>query len=437
MDSKQKFIRLQKKLNILYSVSTALVLTAFLLTAFLLNFSNTNSLIRDNFKSNISTIDGKVISENYVSDKWIYDYEKSNNLMIFIFDNGNPLFHNSIFKNTVRADVFDKADNLLKDKGINLLSAPISLKRIQSDCYIMPYKNKKYLVSAENCQVKNSYCSFLVLRECPELTSQLYFNIIIYILIDLVGISVLSLLGKMLIKKLLEPLIEGENRQSEFIASVSHELKTPLAVICAQNSCSDTTNSRKIINDECKRMSSLIEDMLYLAFYKTDRWSVKKENVNIELALTEVYEKFMSVAGRKNTKITISLPDDELPLVSGDYQRIIQALSAIVDNSISYSPDGKSIDISAQSTKNTVILNISDHGNGISDEDKQRIFEKFYRSEKSRTDNNHFGLGLNIAKELINRMGGDISVSDTKGGGATFSVSLKAVKSSSPAPLPQ
>ena len=117
-------------------------------------------------------------------------------------------------------------------------------------------------------------------------------------------------------------------------------------------------------------------------------------------------------------------PEDTVPAVRCDPQRIRQVLAILLHNALSYTPENGQIRLSLLYDEKTVKLLVADNGIGISDEEKPRIFERFYRSDQARSEKGHFGLGLCIASEIIHAHQGRILVSDTPGGGSTFTVIL-------------
>ncbi|MDE7185007.1 MAG: ATP-binding protein, partial [Lachnospiraceae bacterium] len=124
--------------------------------------------------------------------------------------------------------------------------------------------------------------------------------------------------------------------------------------------------------------------------------------------------------------IKVSLPEDPLPDCMCDSERIIQVLTIFLHNAVSYTPEGGKICLSTDYLNKHFEIKISDTGVGISDEEKSKIFDRFYRSEKARSDKNHFGLGLAIAYDIITAHHGNIRVTDTPGGGTTFVIVLRS-----------
>ena len=132
------------------------------------------------------------------------------------------------------------------------------------------------------------------------------------------------------------------------------------------------------------------------------------------------------MADAKHIQIIVSLPEEPLPDCICDSERIIQVLTIFLHNAVSYTPEGGKIFLSADYMNKHYEIKISDTGVGISDEEKTKIFDRFYRSEKARSDKNHFGLGLSIAYDIITAHHGSIKVTDTPGGGTTFLILLRS-----------
>lgn len=127
---------------------------------------------------------------------------------------------------------------------------------------------------------------------------------------------------------------------------------------------------------------------------------------------------------RKKKQLLIELPEDSLPVCFCDSLKISQALAILIDNALTYVPEGGVIRLSARQEASSVALFVSDNGPGIPDSEKDSVFQRFYRSDTSRNDKQHFGLGLCIAKEIALLHHGTLTILDTPGGGATFKLKL-------------
>lgn len=224
--------------------------------------------------------------------------------------------------------------------------------------------------------------------------------------------------------------MENHRKQTQFVASASHELRTPLAVILSAAECCKSAPPEKqdgflkTINQEGLRMSALVNDMLTLSGSDNQRFSVRPRPIELDTLLMNSYEAFDPLARDKSITLSVSLPQKALPLCSADPERISQVLSILLHNAISYTPEHGRIELSVWHKKEHFYLSVKDNGIGISDHDKKKIFDRFYRVEKSRSTKEHFGLGLSIAYEIVKAHGGNIQVTDAEGGGSVFTIIL-------------
>lgn len=179
-----------------------------------------------------------------------------------------------------------------------------------------------------------------------------------------------------------------------------------------------------VARKETDRMQHLTDDLLLLAGSDANAWNLTMQPVQLETLLIEVYETFYNLAGEQHHPFTLLLPEQELPAITVDEDRLKQLLGILLNNAFSYSPAESPVALSGVLTNHSVLLSVIDHGNGIPDKEKKAIFRRFYRCDESRTDKTHFGLGLSVAKEIAHAHNASIKISDTPGGGATFSVCL-------------
>ena len=139
-----------------------------------------------------------------------------------------------------------------------------------------------------------------------------------------------------------------------------------------------------------------------------------------------MYEQFYLVARQRQHPLTLTLPEDAVPSIRADADRLRQLLAILLNNALDHTPAGTPVELiltCEQGTKNaSVLLTVQDHGPGIPDAEKERIFDRFYSADPSRTAKQNFGLGLSVAKELARLHRADLTVSDTPGGGARFTV---------------
>lgn len=271
-----------------------------------------------------------------------------------------------------------------------------------------------------------------VIKEASGPVTILKKHIVFYMTTWLTVLVIILLLGKYLIRKAVKPVEDTLQSQKEFIAAASHELKAPLAVMMASAEClrydadlpPDAMGHTEIIDSECLRMSKLVQDLLLLSSIDAHTWTLNKSGIDIDTLIINIYEKYMPICRKKKIRFQLGTSDRLFPVLWADMDRIHQILSIFMDNAITYSHPDSEISFVTSVSKNTLAFSIIDHGTGIADKDKPFIYDRFFCADKSRTRKEHYGLGLSIAKELVEMHNGTIELSDTSGGGCTFTIFL-------------
>lgn len=415
----------------LYTITAGAILTAVFIVIAIFSSYQTSRAEYELFTNHIFTLHSKLQNDNTISDSWLSNLESNNQLIISINDNGNPLFFSGMWTpKTPRSDLIGQIEEQAIKDGIHLTSRPISADSIQSRIYkITGDFSDHYYGSALVIAKKGGYCSLILLQNIDNSFQNTLHEYLLYVLLDFLGILSLFLLIRALVDRMLKPIQDNQQRQTQFIAAASHELRSPVAVIKANNVLPKTTSEaydtcEQIIDSECNRMSRLINDLLLLASGDANTWTIQKENINIDTLILDTYESVLIRANEKHIQLNILLPEEDLPSISGDHDRLLQVFTILIDNAISYSKEGSSIEFKVVREKKFLSFSIIDHGIGIKDHDKPLVFDRFYRVDQSRKDKSHFGLGLSIAKELISLHQGSIHITDTIGGGATFTILL-------------
>lgn len=225
-----------------------------------------------------------------------------------------------------------------------------------------------------------------------------------------------------------------ENMQTDFVANVSHELKTPLTTVksYAETLIDGAVDDRetaisflKIIDTEADRMNRLVKDLLQLSRidHQRERWSMKESNL-IAL-LKSVIPKIELSARQKQQHLNILFDENEKILVNIDKDRIEQVILNVLSNAIKYTNEGGRIDIDVLEGGGNVKIIVSDNGIGISEADIPRVFERFYRVDKARSRAmGGTGLGLSIAKQIVEEHHGSIAIESKEGRGTNVSISL-------------
>ncbi len=223
-----------------------------------------------------------------------------------------------------------------------------------------------------------------------------------------------------------------ETIRSDFVANVSHELKTPLTSIkgfvetLLEGALDDKENSRnflKIVQDHTERLDTLVNDLLVLSNLESKEISLKKENVSLRQELEKVILGFKSQINRKNIEIKNDLPPGLM--IMADKNRIEQVFTNLIDNAIKFNKEKGSIRIYDQDAPGKIKIIIEDSGIGIPEKDVPRIFERFYRVNKARSHElGGTGLGLSIVKHIVELHGGTIGVESMEGLGSKFCFTL-------------
>lgn len=248
--------------------------------------------------------------------------------------------------------------------------------------------------------------------------------------------AVLSVFSYLFTAHSLRPVVENEEKQRHFISVASHELRSPLAVfktglsiLKAEADGEKRERTFALMEDEMSRMERLIQDLLSLARAERAIMECRFGEASLKEILNTVFEKYVLLARKRGISLFCETPEESCRCMC-DPQRIEQVIVILMDNALSYTPSGGSIHLSLFCSRNKYCIQVKDTGSGISDADKKKIFDRFYRSSSSRSDREHFGLGLSIAREICNIHRAKISVTDTRGGGSTFTIRLRMCKRS-------
>jgi two-component system, OmpR family, phosphate regulon sensor histidine kinase PhoR len=229
-------------------------------------------------------------------------------------------------------------------------------------------------------------------------------------------------------------LKELEKVRRDFVANVSHELRTPVTSIKgfvetllegAMYDAADLPRFLRIVASQADRLGAIIEDLLMLS--RIEQEGEKAEIVLAPTPLRGVLEAALEVCQMKAVQKGIDVQLDCLPALqtAANAPLLEQAVINLVDNAISYSPAGQVVHLSAKQEEKEILIQVRDHGCGISREHLPRIFERFYRVDKARSRKlGGTGLGLAIVKHISQLHGGRASVESTLGLGSTFTIHL-------------
>ena len=229
-----------------------------------------------------------------------------------------------------------------------------------------------------------------------------------------------AIIGSIINIENITEIVKLENMRRDFVANVSHELKTPLTsingfvetLIINEDLPSDKRNRfLAIIQKESDRLKRLIEDILLLSSIESKN-NLVTENVLLYNVFKEVYEMISYIASSKHIKIYYNFEDENVAIQAyGDY--IKQLFLNLIDNAIKYTPEGGTVIINQFTRNNEITIEVIDNGVGIPKEDQDKIFQRFYRVDKARSRSvGGTGLGLAITKHIVNSLQGNISVAN-------------------------
>ncbi|MFI3210635.1 MAG: ATP-binding protein [Peptostreptococcaceae bacterium] len=319
--------------------------------------------------------------------------------------NSNIILINSNAKSMLQCKRFIR----LEGKSINTIIGQTEILKTITP-FIASKKSVVKEIRTKDDQVYNLYIDPIFLHEANE-------KIIIGSIINIKNITKRVML---------------ENMRSDFVANVSHELKTPVTSISGfvetlrinEDIDKDTRNRfLDIINIESERLKRLIDDILLLSFIENKN-EIDKEEINVHTVFKEVFEITNVLAKNKNIEMHYETNSDEM-MMNANRDYIKQIFINIIENAIKYSANDTEINVNLQLKKNSISFVVSDEGIGISKEDIDRIFERFYRVDKARSKEiGGTGLGLAITKHIIKNLGGSIRVESELGVGSKFIVSI-------------
>jgi signal transduction histidine kinase len=251
-------------------------------------------------------------------------------------------------------------------------------------------------------------------------------------------IIVLSAIGGyFLAGKTLKPIEEMVREQNRFVADASHELRTPLASlktsteVALRNKKMKLSESREVLKSNLEDAASLhllSDRLLRLAQYQKGSSDLIFEKVKIGDVIKSVYKKIAPVARKKKVKIKMDVQQGSL---KADRMGLQEMIMTIMDNSVKYTPSGGKVEISSKTEGRKIVVKISDTGIGVDKKDISHIFDRFYRVDQSRSkvEAPGFGLGLSIAKRIVELHNGSIEVASIKGKGSVFTIKLPIKKS--------
>lgn len=243
-----------------------------------------------------------------------------------------------------------------------------------------------------------------------------------------------NLISYYLSGKSIKPISDMYDKQLQFTADASHEMRTPLTVLKLSTESIATDEESKLsdfsketlsmMTKEIDRLTALTENLMTLARSDNNNLQINFITFDLCSVINKTIQQMQILANEKNISLNSSIPAKLT--MSGEENNIKRLVILLIDNAIKYSPASSKIEINLAKKDKNIVLKVADEGEGISDDDKVKIFDRFYRVDKARNrSNGGLGLGLSLAKAIVNEHNGKITVTDNpKGKGSVFTVIL-------------
>ena len=371
--------KLKNKIFLIIAISLTIVVFGTLVLFGILNYINTI----DSAIEAIGRFDNDAIRKNFANEQ--FESEIKGLYYILIENSKMYVMSDNLYDDNIGQYAWE-INNGHKEKGI-----------------IDKYVYKLVPINSNN--------SIIILMEDESVVSRiktiLYSSIIAFILSEIAIYIVAKKISSVIVK----PVCETFEKQKQFISDASHELKTPLAVIEANTDVLEekTGNNKWIsyIQNEIESMNKLINELLFLAKMENKENTKEYERLDLSNEVEIITSMFESMAYENNIKIKSNIQENIT--INMEKEDIKHILSTLLDNAIKHTDFEKEIIVELKKEKNDIVLLVENTGNPIPEEESEKIFERFYRIDKSRNrSEKRYGLGLAIAKSTVQKYNGNI-----------------------------
>jgi signal transduction histidine kinase len=422
LDSSDKFRSARWKLTALYSLVALLVLVSFEVLFYIFYsqnvYNNFDAAIKNRALSISTSLENYDISsfeKLYLSDSEEKIFQESGELIQLIDKNGKVMLTVGDFKLADGKLTPDSFQTLYVSDTVNNQTVDVPIR-----CFVT------------SAQFQDSTIFLRVGRIYDNVSEALQSIIITMLIITPLILLLILLLAYRIAKFALKPVEKSYKMLKQFTEDSSHELKTPLSIIrtnldiALSKSDGDADylrNKMELVNKATNRMTDIVSRMSLLSKLDSGNFRIEKSTIDLYSFIEEKKEEFVEISKKKN--IHIEFQGDKDIKATLDSFGLGEIMTNILNNAITYTGEGGNVSISLKNFGDHALISIADTGVGMSEEDLKHIFDRFYRSDRSRTrDTGGAGLGLSIVKEMVDLMGGSIDVKSEEGKGSTFSISL-------------
>ncbi|MGV8981515.1 sensor histidine kinase [Clostridium sp.] len=318
-------------------------------------------------------------------------------------------------KNNILSEI-DTNELIRNTMGSSQLKGSISMS-FGTFRYISSVKQQSKLIVFYNESMQKTFMNLLI---------------VIFIIIGIIGVLLAFLSSYFVANKALVPIKQAWIKEKTFVADASHELRTPLAVIrtnmeIVMDNENETVKSQENwlsnIKYEYMKMGKLVDDLLYLVREDNKDEKIEFSAINLSEIVLHACNAFKPLAAERGIEFLVNI--EKGIIIPGDDIKMNRLICILIDNAIKYTEGSGRIEVSCYYRDKCSVIKVSDTGIGISEEDITKIFQRFYRADKSRnSETEGTGLGLSIADSIIRQFNGTLRVSSIVGKGSTFEVKI-------------
>ena len=437
------FKKLHRQMTIFSTLITSGILILMAVASLVISERGLTRNSYERFLNNGNSCVAYLENQTILSHKWILEAKQEYGVEFRILNNGKRLYFDKLNgesgasaenedgafakksgENSVESMLAEAARISKEEQGLDVeYTGSISILK---EVY---FETSDFYACTALIPKGSGVLSLVLVYPLDNLKAQIFHQRILFGGLVLAAVLALLVFSWLFTGKMLRPLEENRKKQTQFIASASHELRSPLAVIlsCVQameKEPQETGRFLQTIKSEGNRMSRLVGDMLSLANADNKSWSILRTDCELDTLLLDTYEKYEPLLRERKISLKVELPEEPLSMCKCDSARMSQVLGILLDNGASYVPADGKMEIGVEEKEKYFRIYVQDNGPGIPDENKEAVFQRFYREDSARKDKHHFGLGLCIAKEIVTLHKGSIKVVNTLGGGSTFVIKL-------------
>lgn len=379
--------KLKQRIFLLIMVSLSVIILGIIVLFSVLNYNNT------------------INTTNFMMDRFIGEEPKRNpDIRTEDYKIKPNIDIDGVYNFLIENSIIVQSEDTQNDKILNEYALKIAKKNTEKGI-IGKYVYKVRRINPNTIKI--------TLIENEDAISHIKIIFILAIIISIASLIVIYELAKKLSKMIVKPVEETFEKQKQFISDASHELKTPLAVIEANaDVLENEIGTNKWINyiqNEADSMNNLINELLLLAKIENIDNVKEYKQLNLSKEVEIILSMFESMAYEKQVNITSNI--DQNIMMNGNKEDIEHIVSTLTDNAIKHTKAKKEVQIILKKEKNDIIFEVKNMGEKIPEEEREKIFERFYRIDKSRNrEEKRYGLGLAIAKSTIEKYKGKIEV---------------------------